>query len=447
MKSRKRLQGSLLVLVLTFLCVTQNTMAQDSYDLDQFENNNNNNNEEALIAPEQDVDYNTFRDQLTPYGNWVDYPGYGNVWVCNIPGFRPYYTGGHWAYTRFGWTWASDYNWGWAPFHYGRWAFDNAYGWLWVPGYTWGPAWVSWRTGGNYYGWAPLSPGLSIGINVGVGIPDNNWVFLPHRYMGNRRMNPYYINNRQNPVIIHNTTIINNTNVYGNNRYYTGPDRRDVERYSGHRIQQQEIYVNNQRANNRNNPNGVYLNRPERNNGVVSNNRQYNSRQTDNNIDNDIRQQPTSGRQSLQNSGSRILKPGSRIQADDNRNTGESNEQRQPVYRNRNDNAVREQQREQRSQEIQNRMQQQQNDQRRQQMEQLRQQQLDDRRMLMQQQQQNNQLRQQPMNDRRMQMQPRSNEQRAPAFQPPQPQFRQRVESGGSVSRPPRNDGGSIRRN
>ena len=33
----------------------------------------------------------------------------------------------------------------------------DSYGWVWVPGYEWGPAWVSWRTGGDYVGWAPLA--------------------------------------------------------------------------------------------------------------------------------------------------------------------------------------------------------------------------------------------------------------------------------------------------
>ncbi|MFX8813069.1 DUF6600 domain-containing protein, partial [Acinetobacter baumannii] len=84
-------------------------------------------------------------------------------------GFTPYRTGGHWVYSNAGWAWASDYNWGWAPFHYGRWAFDPMYGWFWVPGYEWAPAWVSWRSGGGYYGWAPLSPGINISVNATFG--------------------------------------------------------------------------------------------------------------------------------------------------------------------------------------------------------------------------------------------------------------------------------------
>ncbi len=65
---------------------------------------------------------------------------------------------GYWALTDYGNTWVSDYPWGWAAFHYGRWHFDKYYGWEWIPGHVWGPAWVSWRHGGGYYGWASPYP-------------------------------------------------------------------------------------------------------------------------------------------------------------------------------------------------------------------------------------------------------------------------------------------------
>lgn len=34
----------------------------------------------------------------------------------------------------YGWTWFSDEPFGWATYHYGRWAWDSQAGWLWVPG-------------------------------------------------------------------------------------------------------------------------------------------------------------------------------------------------------------------------------------------------------------------------------------------------------------------------
>lgn len=81
------------------------------------------------------VDFNTFQQELSPYGRWMNNPTYGQVWIYNEEGFKPYYTNGHWEYTNYGWSWESDYDWGWAPFHYGRWELDPYYGWMWIPGY------------------------------------------------------------------------------------------------------------------------------------------------------------------------------------------------------------------------------------------------------------------------------------------------------------------------
>jgi hypothetical protein len=110
----------------------------------------------------QNVDEATFRDSLAGFGAWVTVDGIGRVWrpYPTVVGadFQPYVSYGHWVYTNVGWTWASDWDWGWAPFHYGRWWFDDYYGWVWLPGYTWGPAWVSWRWGDGYIGWSPLAP-------------------------------------------------------------------------------------------------------------------------------------------------------------------------------------------------------------------------------------------------------------------------------------------------
>jgi len=104
----------------------------------------------------QDISSQDFYDELAPYGTWVSDPRYGDVWVPDAEeGFRPYATRGHWVLTEYGNTWVSDYPWGWATFHYGRWHYDDYYGWEWIPGYEWAPAWVSWRQGGGYYGWAP----------------------------------------------------------------------------------------------------------------------------------------------------------------------------------------------------------------------------------------------------------------------------------------------------
>ncbi|HEY3359461.1 MAG TPA: DUF6600 domain-containing protein [Polyangia bacterium] len=115
------------------------------------------------VVPAAGVTVQVFYEALAPYGSWVYLGPYGRVWrpspsVVGIE-FRPYVTGGRWVYTDVGWAFASDYDWGWAPFHYGRWVLATGYGWVWVPGTDWGPAWVEWRMGDGYVGWAPLPPG------------------------------------------------------------------------------------------------------------------------------------------------------------------------------------------------------------------------------------------------------------------------------------------------
>jgi hypothetical protein len=190
-----------------------------------------------IIAQDQPVTLQTFYDQLAPYGQWIDFPNYGYVFIPNAgPGFVPYSTGGHWAYTeQYGWTWASDYAWGWATFHYGRWNYDGSYGWFWVPDLQWGPAWVAWRNSDQYYGWAPLPSGvdLSFGINNGYGIPADHWCFVPNQYISDPYISRYYMPRGNNDLFIMHSAMINRMNYDNDHRYnyFAGPDRYEVERY------------------------------------------------------------------------------------------------------------------------------------------------------------------------------------------------------------------------
>jgi hypothetical protein len=184
--------------------------------------------------------YQLFYDELSPYGQWVNDPDYGYVWVPDAgDDFRPYYSNGYWVNTEYGNTWYSNYAWGWAPFHYGRWTYSPYYGWLWIPGSTWGPAWVSWRSGGGSYGWAPLGPGISINVAIGGGyyVPDYWWVFTPQQYILSPRFQQYTYGPRYNPRYVQQTTIINNTYVYNNRTYISGPRRNDMERAIGRKVE------------------------------------------------------------------------------------------------------------------------------------------------------------------------------------------------------------------
>ncbi|EHQ25751.1 DUF6600 domain-containing protein [Mucilaginibacter paludis] len=202
-----------------------------------------------LAQPGETVSFQTFYDELQPYGTWVDDPNYGSVWIPDAEdGFQPYATNGHWVVTEYGNTWVSDYEWGWAPFHYGRWRYDDYYGWEWIPGSEWGPAWVNWRTGGDYYAWAPMAPGVSIDISFGgYNVPNDYWICAPRAYITSPRIYDYYVPRTRVVNIIRNTTIINNVYVNNNRRFVSGPRPQDIERYTNRRV---DIY----RINNSNNP-------------------------------------------------------------------------------------------------------------------------------------------------------------------------------------------------
>ena len=131
----------------------------------------------GVASPSVGVSVGQFDPYLDPYGAWLTVSGYGRVWqpAPQYVGsdFYPYGSGGQWVYTNAGWVFDSDYPFGWAVFHYGRWTRHSDYGWLWIPGSQWGPSWVSWRFGGPFVGWAPLGPRGALGIGY------RDWCFVP----------------------------------------------------------------------------------------------------------------------------------------------------------------------------------------------------------------------------------------------------------------------------
>jgi len=100
-----------------------------------------------------------FEAPLAVHGTWVSVGSHGRCWrPAHVKvGWRPY-VHGEWVWTDCGWYWSSDEPWAWACYHYGAWVHDGSLGWIWVPHTKWAPAWVSWRVGGGYVGWAPLPP-------------------------------------------------------------------------------------------------------------------------------------------------------------------------------------------------------------------------------------------------------------------------------------------------
>jgi hypothetical protein len=92
-----------------------------------------------------------------------------------------------------GWTWVDNARWGFAPSHYGRWAYWRN-SWCWVPGAlvarpVYAPALVAWVGGG---GW---------GARVNIGGPSVGWLPLAprERYVPHYPVSPRY-RDRVNPV-------------------------------------------------------------------------------------------------------------------------------------------------------------------------------------------------------------------------------------------------------
>ncbi len=201
---------------------------------------------EALPVAEVSPDY--FYTALEPYGNWIALSPYGEVWQPRgVPlDWRPY-TCGRWQYTdEFGWVWDSDWDWGWAAFHYGRWVDVDDYGWVWVPGTVWGPAWVAWRTGGGYIGWAPLPPGVEWRAGVGLigfregELPWRRWVFVRDRdFYGPIRR--HVINPSRNVTFLHETRLERGLERADERIVNRGLPVRTAERFTGRRVERMHL--------------------------------------------------------------------------------------------------------------------------------------------------------------------------------------------------------------
>ncbi len=164
------------------------------------------------------VDFSVFFAQLEPYGEWVLRGEYGWTWrpsAAAVAGWRPY-SAGHWAMADDGWTWMSDEPFGWVVYHYGRWIDDPDDGWLWLPGYQWGPAWVAWRAGDGFIGWAPLPPeDFDDSVGAPIDQPPNQFCFVQETAFLNPVIVTFILPPSRNVTLIKNTTyIFNRTAVH-----------------------------------------------------------------------------------------------------------------------------------------------------------------------------------------------------------------------------------------
>jgi hypothetical protein len=137
---------------------------------------------------------------LTQYGSWAENPEYGEVWYPEVaPDWVPY-RDGRWDYVGpWGWTWVDSAPWGFAPFHYGRWArFGNRWGWY--PGTErrphYAPALVTFLGVGGVVGvgiGAALAAGRVGWLPLGPREPYHPWYRASDRYV--RQINGGHVSN------------------------------------------------------------------------------------------------------------------------------------------------------------------------------------------------------------------------------------------------------------
>ncbi len=162
---------------------------------------------------------------LDDNGDWRTEGEYGAVWYPRVgPDWAPY-RAGHWAWIEpWGWTWVDDAPWGFAPFHYGRWAQVRGR-WGWIPGPVavrpvYAPALVAWVGG------------VSIGVGGGVVGGGVGWFplgwhdpFIPTYHVSPRYARQVNVSSSRvvNVTVVnnyYNTTNVNIRNTTINNIHY-----------------------------------------------------------------------------------------------------------------------------------------------------------------------------------------------------------------------------------
>ena len=183
-------------------------------------------------------------EDLDEYGGWRPVPEYGTIWFPHVAvvGWAPYHYG-HWAYIApWGYTWVDDAPWGFAPFHYGRWVTVGG-AWGWVPCAprpvavvgvvyvrpVYAPALVAWVGGPHFAVGIGIGGGggFAAGVNVGwfplgpreVYVPSYpvSRTYVNNVNVSNTTVNTTVVNNYYNTTVINKNTAVNNTNITNNN--------------------------------------------------------------------------------------------------------------------------------------------------------------------------------------------------------------------------------------
>jgi hypothetical protein len=216
------------------------------------------------------VDLGFFYDDLAQYGNWIERPNYGWAWTPRdvSSSWRPY-EDGHWVWTDQGWTWVTDEPYGWATYHYGRWYEDPEIGWTWVPGEQWAPSWVSWQEGGDYVGWAPLPPSVSVSSGfsgiLSVSLSQDAYIFVPERNFLETRLTSYIVPRERVGTFFRNTRNYSSYRYSGDRIYNQGVPIDRIQRAVGRpvtRYQLADLAADQRRSGTRVQGNRVEIFRP-----------------------------------------------------------------------------------------------------------------------------------------------------------------------------------------
>jgi len=170
-------------------------------------------------------------EDLDEAGGWRQAGEYGNVWFphTTIVGWAPYHYG-HWAYiSPWGYTWVDDASWGFAPFHYGRWVVvEGVWGWVPAPPRpvvvgvvyvrpVYAPALVAWVGGPHFAVGVGIGGGFAAGVSVGWFPLGPREVYMPSYPVSrayvtninvtNTRVETTVVNNYYNTTVINKTTV------------------------------------------------------------------------------------------------------------------------------------------------------------------------------------------------------------------------------------------------
>jgi len=174
-----------------------------------------------FVSPEM-----TGREALEQHGRWQETTEYGAAWFPAgvAVGWAPYRSG-RWAWVPpWGWTWIDQAPWGFAPFHYGRWALVGGQ-WAWLPGTyvarpIYAPALVAWLG----------QPGWNISVSVGAA-PAVGWYPLGPRevYYPHYRSSLHHVHNINIGHVRHVTQTVTTTSpAAGHYRHHLHRPRHDA---------------------------------------------------------------------------------------------------------------------------------------------------------------------------------------------------------------------------